>query len=337
MAWLDWFTGNKKSVDSARAKHSGSDMPSTLDSIQPGMPRPLVNNAAQAASAQRLEQRRNERNARRELLFQVVRESMVRVGVLSSAFKFKVLSLDQRGRSFLVMIELSAEFSGEAEKLAEIEAMIAHSAKTRYEIIVQAVYWRYFNLASSQASSQVNNVTAVSAPAPLLGAIHAPVSKPVPLYAMDGKPVAAAAPAIAVPSMSAVPVGPTSDHAFAKTMPLQRPASMAASHADASNATSVTSAAHAMTPAAPSPAAKPASRQDDLSDDEVAAFRRALAAGAMQGAAAVTAKPVAPSSKPSPLESARTKLLLTGYEDTEMADEDMAMPALSGTQYGELR
>lgn len=36
------------------------------------------------------------------------------------------------------------------------------------------------------------------------------------------------------------------------------------------------------------------------------------------------------------LDAARTILLLTGYEDTEMADDD-PMPALSGTQYGELR
>jgi hypothetical protein len=265
-------------------------------------------------------------------LFQVVREAMVRVGVLSSAFKFKVLSLDQRGRSFLVMIELSAEFSGEAEKLAEIEAMIAHSAKTRYEIIVQAVYWRYFNLSSSQASSQISSVTATTVPAPLLGAGQAPISKPVPLYAMDGKPLPSQAAPVVTPSMSAVPVGPASDHAFAKTMPLKRPASAPAA------ATGV--AATAVGASMATAGTKPASSQDDLSDEEIAAFRRALAAGAVQGAAAVTAKPAAPASQStpvSPLESARTKLLLTGYEDTEMADDDMAMPALSGTQYGDLR
>jgi hypothetical protein len=40
--------------------------------------------------------------------------------------------------------------------------------------------------------------------------------------------------------------------------------------------------------------------------------------------------------KASTLDTARNKLLLTGYEDTEMADDD-PIPALSGTQYGELR
>jgi hypothetical protein len=47
-------------------------------------------------------------------------------------------------------------------------------------------------------------------------------------------------------------------------------------------------------------------------------------------------QPVASSSSSAALDAARNKLLLTGYEDTEMADDD-PMPALSGTQYGELR
>ena len=45
--------------------------------------------------------------ARRELLYAVVREAMVRAGVLSSSYKFKVLSLDPRGRQFLVMVDLA--------------------------------------------------------------------------------------------------------------------------------------------------------------------------------------------------------------------------------------
>ena len=51
--------------------------------------------------------RKHERMARRELLYAVVREAMVRAGVLSSSYKFKVLSLDPRGRQFLVMVDLA--------------------------------------------------------------------------------------------------------------------------------------------------------------------------------------------------------------------------------------
>ena len=86
--------------------------------------------------------RKNERMERRELLYTVVRHAMVRAGVLSASYKFKVLSLDQRGRQFLVMMDLAREFGGETVRLSEIEALIARTAKARYDILVTAVYWR---------------------------------------------------------------------------------------------------------------------------------------------------------------------------------------------------
>lgn len=258
--------------------------------------------SAAQASVQRLEQRRTERNTKRELLFQVVRESMVRVGVLSSAFRFKVLSLDQRGRSFLVMLELSAEFSGEAEKLAEIETMIAQTARHRFDIIVQAVYWRYFS------ANAANSLPPASAPAPLLGAMHTPISRPAPLFAMDGQ--ASSRPAAHNPTALTRPI---TSHAASPLPP---------------------------TSARPAPSSPQQQSHDELSDDEVAAFKKALAAGATQGLMAANQAPdESTKNKPgqaNTLDIARNKLLLTGYEDTEMADDD-PMPALSGTQYGELR
>jgi hypothetical protein len=330
MAWLDWLTGKKSPPSGLQQTHSEMLHSQQMDHMRSSGGGRAVGGAAQpavAVSAQRLEQRRTERNAKRELLFQVVREAMVRVGVLSSAFKFKVLSLDQRGRSFLVMIELAAEFSGEVEKLAEIETMIAQTAKHRFEIVVQAVYWRYFNTAQASAS----------APAPLLGALHAPISRPAPLFGMDNTPSPAAS-SVREPASLPPTAHPRSD-AFSVTSSIPIIGATAGQ----------LSASRVSTPA-PSPVA---STQDDLGDDEVAAFRRALAAGATQGnmaapvassaipvASAVQASFPSPSAKPVPeqtnLDKARSKLLLTGYEDTEMADDD-PMPALSGTQYGELR
>lgn len=332
MAWFDWLTGKKTPPTGQQHAHSDVLSSQQMDGARPLMSNKSSGNSAQpaaAASAQRLEQRRSERNAKRELLFQVVREAMVRVGVLSSAFKFKVLSLDQRGRSFLVMIELAAEFSGEVEKLAEIEKMIAQTAKHRFEIIVQAVYWRYFNAMQT---------TATSAPAPLLGAMHAPISRPAPLFAMDSSPAA--------------------------SLPVSRDSAQASASSAQQDKFSVTSsipiigatAAQLSASRTPLPVLGQASGlQDDLGDDEVAAFRRALAAGATQGAMAAPASapksapashaqtaprpaPAVPTPTPAAttLDKARTKLLLTGYEDTEMADDE-PMPALSGTQYGELR
>jgi hypothetical protein len=325
MALFNWLFGKKNPAparaatpDSVVSQFNAPTRPSPGQRSAAGAAQPAV-----AASSARLEQRRTERNAKRELLFQAVRESMVRMGVLSSSFKFKVLSLDQRGRIFLVMIELSAEFSGEAEKLAEIESIIAQTARHRYDIVVQAVYWRYF---SSTA------IAAASAPAPLLGALHAPISRPAPLYGMSGPAAAhsAAASSASFQATGAFPIiGATAEQKAA--------------------------AKHSKPPV------------DDLSDDEVLAFRKALADGAAQAVAAPAAAPIAPTTAnsyaatlpirasaakvrqapapmastfvppgaPSTLDKARSKLLLTGYEDTEMADDE-PMPALSGTQYGDL-
>lgn len=269
MSWLSWFSRDQKKA-SSHARDASSPSGSARAASAQRAP-----DAAQAGVS-RGEQRRSERNSRRELLFQVVRESMVRVGVLSSAFRFKVLSLDQRGRSFLVMVELSAEFSGEAEKLAEIEAMIAQTARQRFDIIVQAVYWRYFNASAAPQSFPS------SAPAPLLGAMHAPISRPAPLFPVDASGHSVAAP-------SHVP-----------------PAAM--------------------------PAAAP--RHDELSADEIAAFRNALAAGASVAQAATSVAKTKDAHATA--DAAHNKLLLTGFEDTEMVDDE-PMPVLSGTQYGELR
>ena len=86
--------------------------------------------------------RKSERAARRELLYAVVREAMVRAGVLSASYKFKVLSLDVDGRQFLIMMDLARGAGGDPNNLAEIEALIAQSAKARHDLAVTAVYWR---------------------------------------------------------------------------------------------------------------------------------------------------------------------------------------------------
>lgn len=86
--------------------------------------------------------RRAERVERREQLYAVMREGMTRAGVLSSAYKFKVLSLDSRGGNYLIMVDLSSQASIDAQRMSEIEALIAQNAKLRHEILVAAVYWR---------------------------------------------------------------------------------------------------------------------------------------------------------------------------------------------------
>ena len=227
--------------------------------------------------------RKNERMARRELLYAVVREAMTRAGVLSASYKFKVLSLDPRGRQFLVMVDLARDYSGETSRLAEIEALIAQSAKARYDILVSAVYWR------------MNEHVAVGDPNAQLKQ-RSGNSQPVPLDSQPG----------ALDSHPAVlESGPAPLEAAAEPR-------------------------------------KP-SRYDPIQADEVAAFKRALANGVANPAAAAAATVGVPhgasarafdgSAKRGP----QSYTLLTGFEDTELPDAlDRRSPILSGTQYGDL-
>jgi len=157
MSLFDWF-GTRK-----RHEPHASVMPSSglsrLDSTRP------FNSPRQAGTAAPAN-RKQERMARRELLYAVVREAMVRAGVLSSTYKFKVLSLDTRGRQFMVMVDLAQGANSDTARLAEIEAMVAQSAKQRYDILVTAVYWRS------------NDHVAVGDPAPRVAAVQAQVQQP---------------------------------------------------------------------------------------------------------------------------------------------------------------
>jgi hypothetical protein len=87
--------------------------------------------------------RRGRRILRREQLFSVVRESLIRAGVLSTSYEFKVLALDSSGDAFLVLVDLSlpADVMPD-EYLLEIERWVQNSARSRHGMKVQAVYWR---------------------------------------------------------------------------------------------------------------------------------------------------------------------------------------------------
>jgi hypothetical protein len=157
-------------------KRSRSAPPSTGSA---GTPRKSSRDAAGAGSSSA--RRKTERAARRELLYAVVREAMVRAGVLSASYKFKVLSLDGDGRQFLVMIDLARGMGGDANNLSEIEALIAQSAKARHEILVTAVYWR-INEHVAVGRADVRHHQRAPDSQPMLDSQPAPMhSAPVPL------------------------------------------------------------------------------------------------------------------------------------------------------------
>ena len=182
MSFISWLFPQQKTHRSRPAAESSGL--SRMDATRPVMPRrgqAAQKDAAQPATSNaQPANRKGERMARRELLYTVVRESMMRAGVLSSSYKFKVLSLDPRGRQFLVMVDLAAGHGGETGRLAEIEALIAQAAKARYDILVSAVYWR------------MNEHVAVGAPGTHLPKVAPMAFQPMPL---DGIAVADSEPA----------------------------------------------------------------------------------------------------------------------------------------------
>lgn len=315
MSLFSWFS-RKPAPPKPRAAAEPSGL-LNADATVPLTPGRPGNPLGQTLPPEHAANRKNERMERRELLYTVVRDAMVRAGVLSASYKFKVLSLDQRGRQFLVMMDLAREYGGETVRLSEIEALIAQTAKTRYDILVTAVYWR------------INDHVAVGIPqkgiAPLGASL--PPQGAAPTAAVRRPPLAAA-PASGAPATPAATTAPVRPAAPASTAPIRPPAGVTAPAPLAPLSRQV---------AAPAPAAaqKPAPRFEPIEADEVAAFKRALAN------AAGTSTTAAPAAVAKPGVPVRSGPLLppsvsTGFEDTEMPGADGVAPDLGSTQYGEL-
>lgn len=275
MSLFSWLAPRKKSPH-LPPPSSGL---SRLDSTKP-FAAPRGGATAQPAN------RKQERMARRELLYGVVREAMVRAGVLSSSYKFKVLSLDPRGLQFLVMVDLAQGAGNETTQLAELEATIAQSAKQRHDIQVTAVYWRSIDhvaVGDPRAAHRTSTARAVPSQP------RAVTSAPAPLFDEVSQPAEL---------LPEVPEVPRAQAGF-----------------------------------------------DPLHPEEVAAFKRALAMGVSgrdavaagsRGGQPAQATPSAPSVQPA--HRAHNHALLTGFEDTEMAESAGGeVERLSGTQYGDLR
>jgi hypothetical protein len=181
MSLFNWLFSAKKPAK-ALAESSG------LSRMEPTRPTPRRSASAGGEHGNNAQpaNRKGERMARRELLYTVVRESMMRAGVLSASYKFKVLSLDGRGRQFLVMVDLARDHGAETSRLAEIEALIAQGAKSRHDIIVTAVYWRlndHVAVGDPRALPQHAVAQLDSQPAPLDSSPAPLTSSPMPLHA----------------------------------------------------------------------------------------------------------------------------------------------------------
>jgi hypothetical protein len=142
-----------------------------------------------------------QRQERRERLYAVVREAMLRSEVLASRYKFKVLSLDTHGRQFLVMVDLLDARAVTPDRFTVIEQLIISHAAQQHGMYVKAVYWR------------VNDVPAVATPPAPAPHVPAPVARAV-------APVSAPPPPIPTPIHTPVfdPIDQAEVQAFKKAI-----------------------------------------------------------------------------------------------------------------------
>ena len=155
MSLFNWFARKEAPQPTPSAIHKPVRVASGLSvSVDAGSPQPNLESSSH---------RRAERVERREQLYGVVRDAMTRAGVLSASYKFKVLSLDSRGGSYLIMMDLSSQASVDSERMAEIESLIAQNAKSRYEILVAAAYWRLSDHVTAGLSAKFPSQAAGSA------------------------------------------------------------------------------------------------------------------------------------------------------------------------------
>ena len=296
MSFFSWLA-KKPTVVKAPAV-PGNPQPSAAF-LAATTPRSLVtapSDSAQTAMAPPSVERKVRRHARREQLYVAIRESMTRAGLLSASYRFKVLSLDQHGNQFLVMMDIAAELTTSAAKLSHTEEILVQTAKAGYDITVTAVYWR---------------VDTIPVAKPIVAAVAdvavEPESKsepqPVSVHAPAPAPALAPAPEIeiALPRLHADPFAIT--QANTRWVPEQ-------SRHD------------------------PLLEAEVAAFKRALAAAPALAKPKAASAAAIIA-PAAGSVIKARATAVTSYALITGFEDTEVPDAS-AMPALSATQYGEL-
>lgn len=214
MSFFSWLSPGRKHKHEPSMSVMPSSGLSRMDSTKPF-------HAAQHHGSAQPANRKHERMVRREQLYGVVREAMVRASVLSSSYKFKVLSLDPRGRQFMVMVDLAQGAASDTSRLAEIEAMIAQAARAKYDILVPAVYWRANEYVAVGDPQQSHRMPLISQPAPLHPepALHrqpansrpAPLertSRPAPLGAHTSRPAPLAEEVSRPAELRAAPVEP---------------------------------------------------------------------------------------------------------------------------------
>lgn len=197
--WLSPKTGPK--ADAAQMAPGFNKEPDTKlsDPEERTVPNAAHDLARRTENAALREQLRMASVARREQLYNVVRDSLLQEGIMATSYKFKVLALDQGGRQYLVMIDLTPTLNKSAGQLTQIETVIAKAAKSRHDIVVQGTYWR--------VNEQLREATSGPAAHGAQTSAAQPAAAPVAPNIAPGVPVAVA-PAPVATAPKAAPAAP---------------------------------------------------------------------------------------------------------------------------------
>lgn len=104
---------------------------------------------------------------RRDMLDQVIRESLQALEVMPNMYRFRIMPLDTRHHRFIAMIDMAQDFqlrrSASAWNFHDIEVFIKKNAFERFGLLLEGIYWRV-GAATSVGRSAVAGV--VEGPSP---------------------------------------------------------------------------------------------------------------------------------------------------------------------------
>lgn len=86
--------------------------------------------------------KKSERQIQRERLYRVIRNVMLNAGIMKPKYRFKVLSTNGNGTSYIVMMDLDCIHAVESPNLKAIETKITILAREILSIEVKSMYWR---------------------------------------------------------------------------------------------------------------------------------------------------------------------------------------------------
>ncbi len=168
MSLFDWLIPKPRPP-----KHAA---PATLAKVPT---RQVTNGHENGQAATPISELKTQRQERRDRLYAVVREAMLRSEVLASRYKFKVLSLDTHGREFLVMVDLLDAKAVSPSRFSVIEQLIISHADQQHGMCVKSVYWRLNEALVAVRPVPASQVSAPPVPTPLVHAAAPVVSPPL--------------------------------------------------------------------------------------------------------------------------------------------------------------